>query len=172
MIRFLASKHILKTSTALFFLALTLPAIVTCSPLKTSNRLVLVEKVVDGDTIILSNGSMVRYLGIDTPEVRKRVGGNWVYNPEPFALESTKFDKMLVEGKEVFIEFDKEIYDRFGRLLAYVYINKVMVNETLLRQGFAELFSRNTNLKYYEKLKAAQEDARMHKRGIWRQDEV
>jgi len=60
-----------------------------------------VRNVVDGDTIELSNGRMVRYIGVDTPEVRRRSGNTWIYDPEPYALEAKEFNKKLVDRKVV-----------------------------------------------------------------------
>ena len=65
-----------------------------------------VQKVIDGDTIRLSDGRIIRYLGINAPELRKKVGDLWVYSPEPFAEEAARLNKKLVEGKKVRIEID------------------------------------------------------------------
>ena len=60
-----------------------------------------VRRVVDGDTIELMDGRLVRYIGIDAPEVRRREGERWVMDPEPFGLAATEANKRLVEGKWV-----------------------------------------------------------------------
>ena len=72
-----------------------------------------VQRVVDGDTIILNGGERVRLLGVDTPESvhpRKPV--------EYFALEASAFTKRTAEGKQVWLEFDQTRTDRYGRTLA------------------------------------------------------
>ena len=71
-----------------------------------------VKRVVDGDTIVLENGSVVRYVGITAPE-----------NNEPFEKEATEENKKLVEGKIVSLEYDNYKGDKFGRILAYVIVD-------------------------------------------------
>ncbi len=127
----------------------------------------LVEKVVDGDTIKLADGTSVRYIGVDTPEVRRRKGGGWVRDPEPFAEAATEANRVLVEGRNVELEADVEPHDRYGRKLAYVYVDGEMVNERLMRDGMAVLMTIPPNVKYIERFRAAQQEARAAKRGLW-----
>ncbi|MFH1305453.1 MAG: thermonuclease family protein [Candidatus Omnitrophota bacterium] len=127
----------------------------------------IVKKVIDGDTIELSNGSRVRYIGIDTPEVRKREGTGWKYAPEPYALKAKTENNELVAGKKVKLEFDAEKEDKYGRLLAYVYVDGKMVNAELLRRGCASVYMIPPNTKHLALLTAAQEEAKRAKRGIW-----
>lgn len=126
-----------------------------------------VAEVIDGDTIELSNGRHVRYLGIDTPEVRKRDGQGWKYAPESFAEEAKSFNRRLVSGKTVTIEFDRRREDKYGRWLGYVYVSGVMVNEEMLRSGFAVFTLYPPNSRYVDRLLAAQAEAQQAKRGIW-----
>lgn len=126
-----------------------------------------VESVVDGDTIVLSNGRSVRYLGIDTPEVRRREAGGWKYSPERFALEAKKTNEDLVSGQLVTLEFDRSKEDKYGRLLGYIYVQGKMVNEEMLRRGLAIFALYLPNGKYADKLISAQEEARRAKRGLW-----
>jgi len=72
-----------------------------CGRISTEGGFYSVYKVLDGDTIILTNARNVRYIGIDTPESRKRVRGEWVYDPEPYAVEAYNLNRRLVEGKKV-----------------------------------------------------------------------
>lgn len=95
----------------------------------------IVEEVIDGDTIKLSNGRLVRYIGVDTPEVRSKKGKRWNYNPQPYSLESKRFNEQLVEGERIKIENDKEKIDKYGRVLGYVY--PVVQNSTFKgKKGF------------------------------------
>ena len=90
-----------------------------------------VERVIDGDTLKLTNGERVRLIGIDTPESKpndkakrdsKRAGQD-IETITKMGQEATKFVKRLVtEGKEVKLEFDVQEKDKYGRLLAYVYV--------------------------------------------------
>ena len=129
-----------------------------------------VARVIDGDTIQLADGRLVRYIGIDTPEVRRRDGERWVFDPEPFAEAATGANKRLVEGKMVRLEYDVQSHDRFGRLLAYVYVGDAMVNEELIRLGYAQLLTIPPDVKYAERFRALVEEARRERRGLWRND--
>lgn len=129
--------------------------------------------MIDGDTIELSGGQLVRYIGVDTPEVRRRVGERWVEDPEPFGRAASETNRTLVEGRSVRLEYDVQTHDRFGRVLAYVYVEadagaERMVNEELLRQGMAQLLTIPPNVKYAERFRALAEEARRHQRGLWK----
>jgi len=131
-----------------------------------------VGRVVDGDTIILAEGPHVRYIGIDTPEPRRRDGGRWVDDPEPFAREATDANRRLVDGRRVRLEYDVETHDRYGRLLAYVYVagpdgRELFVNAELLRQGMAQQLTIPPNVKFAQEFRAIAAEARQAKRGLW-----
>ena len=94
-------------------------------------------------------------IGIDTAESVQD-------NPERITKEglvASNYTKSLLTGAEVFLEFDKEHYDRFGRTLAYVYIKGddgyVFINELLLNEGLADLMTIEPNTKYQELLEDA-----------------
>ncbi len=124
-------------------------------------------RVIDGDTVELAGGRLVRYLGIDTPEVRRRQGSGWVVDPEPFGVEASAFNRRLVEGRRVSLEYDAQTSDRFGRILAYVYVDDVMVNAELLRAGLAEPLIIPPNVEHSEEFRALAEEARREQRGLW-----
>jgi micrococcal nuclease len=132
----------------------------------------IVARVVDGDTVDLKNGKKVRYIGIDTPEVRKRIGGEWQYMPEPYAVEAKKFNDEMIRGKNVRLEFDAEKEDKYGRWLAYVYSGDKMVNAELLRRGYASLLTIPPNVKHIDLLVKAQKEAQENRRGIWKDYKV
>jgi micrococcal nuclease len=122
-----------------------------------------VERVIDGDTIKLSSGERVRYIGIDTPETK--------HPKKPvqyFGKEAYEANKKLVEGKKVRLEFDVQKRDRYGRLLAYVYVDDVFVNAWLVKNGFAYSYTYPPNIKYQELFVKLQKEARENKRGLWR----
>lgn len=127
----------------------------------------VVQQVIDGDTVRLADGRLVRYLGIDAPEARRRVGETWVVDPEPLADAATEANRRLVEGKRVRLEYDVQTHDRFGRLLAYVYVEERMVNEALLAAGYAQLLTIPPNVKHAKRFRAKLEEARREKRGLW-----
>jgi micrococcal nuclease len=87
---------------------------------------VTVAKVVDGDTIELTDGRRVRYIGINTPE-----------RDQPYYKEATEANRQLVAGKTLQLEFDAETFDQYGRTLAYIWMDGEMVNLAMLRNGFA-----------------------------------
>jgi len=114
-----------------------------------------VIRVIDGDTCILENGERVRYLGINAPEEKDAQ-----FN------EATQANNDLVTGKEVRLELQNPSRDRGGRLLAYVFVDQIFVNEELLRQGYAHI-QRPLRAKYRDRLLKAQEAARQEALGIW-----
>ncbi len=128
---------------------------------------VYVSRVIDGDTIKLSNGMYVRYIGIDTPEIRERKGNGWIYNPMPYSEDAKAFNQRLVGGRWVRLEFDVQKKDRYNRLLAYVYTGDKMVNMEMVRAGYAMIYTYPPNVKYTDRLLDAQRDAREHTRGLW-----
>jgi len=117
-----------------------------------------VSRIVDGDTVVLSTGERVRYIGMDTPEM----------NPlEPFAKEATEANRQLVEGKTVRLEKDISETDRYGRLLRYVWVDNMMVNLELVRRGLAEAHAYPPDVRYQALLEAAQVEAKLAGRGMW-----
>lgn len=97
-----------------------------------------VQRVIDGDTLLLASGARVRLIGADAPEMFFLDG-----QPEPFAEQATRFTQQFVESGsgEVRLEFDGPRKDRYGRFLATVWVGDRMLNEELLRAGLAELRS-------------------------------
>ena len=86
----------------------------------------------------------------------------------PFGLEARAFNAGLVEGKAVRLEYDRERYDRYGRLLAYLFLPEgAMVNLVVVQQGLARVYSQAPNLRYQEALNAAQQEAMAAGRGLW-----
>lgn len=134
----------------------------------TPSAALVVERVIDGDTVELRDGRTVRYIGVDTPEVRRRRGGVWVREPEPYALEATEANRRLVEGKTVRLEFDVQPTDRYGRTLAYLYVGDLFVNAELVRQGYAVPLTIPPNVKYADLFLEVAREAREAQRGLWR----
>jgi micrococcal nuclease len=127
----------------------------TCGPTSAS-----VAQVTDGDTIELANGEKVRYLGVDTPETYGQVD---CYGPEAKA-----FNRDLVEGKPVELEYDAECRDMYGRLLAYVKVNGQMVNRVLLERGYARVLIIPPNgEKYEQEFRDLEAAARNGAVGLW-----
>ncbi|MEC4677145.1 MAG: thermonuclease family protein [Nitrospirota bacterium] len=128
----------------------------------------VVIKVIDGDTVRLKDGTLLVYLGIDAPELKRKVDNVWVYDPEPYAEEAAKFNKAMVEGKKVIVEIDPvKKHDRFGRLMAYVYVDKVLAAEELLRNGLAKADSPSLLMKHRIRFWSLEEMAWTGKKGLW-----
>jgi len=123
----------------------------------------VVERAVDGDTVVLVGGERVRYIGVDTPELhhpRKPV--------QPYAREAMEFNRRLVEGKKVRLELDVEPRDKYGRTLAYVFLEDGrFVNAELLKEGYAQLLTIPPNVRYADLFVGLQKQAREAKRGLW-----
>lgn len=124
-----------------------------------------VVEVVDGDTIKVEIGGrqyILRYIGVDTPETR---------HPdrpvEPYGLEATAANERLVAGKVVYLEKDVSETDRYGRLLRYVWVDGLMVNEELVRQGYARVSTFPPDVKYAERFLELEREAREAGRGLW-----
>jgi len=73
----------------------------------------------------------------------------------------------LIEGKDIRLEFDIEKYDKYNRLLAYVYVDDIFVNATLVERGLAEVMTVPPNVRHRRHFQQLQEKARKSKRGIW-----
>jgi len=125
----------------------------------------IVVRVVDGDTIDVEIGGetvRVRYIGVDTPETvdpRRPVGC--------YGQEASARNRALIEGRAVELEKDVSETDAFGRLLRYVYVDGTMVNETLVREGYAVVSTFPPDVKYADHFLAAQQEARATGRGLW-----
>lgn len=122
-----------------------------------------VDYVFDGDTIKLDNGTTVRYLGVNAPEIKHKE------NPEePFGNEAREENRTLVGKKKVRLEFDKEQKDQYGRLLAYVYLEDGrMVNRLLIEKGLAWALFYRPNIRYERAFSEAQTKAISENKGIW-----
>jgi len=119
----------------------------------------LVKWVIDGDTIVLESGEKVRYLGIDTPEMTSN---------QVWAKEAWEYNRKLVGGKRVYLEYDQIKRDRYNRLLAFVWVGKEMVNKKLVRKGLAYVYYIFPNEKHANQLVRAQDEAMRDKVGLWR----
>ena len=135
---------------------------------------VFVRRVVDGDTIELASSEKVRYIGVDTPEMRKKVGHRWITVNEPYAKEALEFNRGLVEGKWKHLELDREDRDRYGRLLYYVFIKRkgsedlTLVNAEIIRAGLGRVLLHPPNIRYADLFYALQKEAQGRKIGIWK----
>lgn len=121
------------------------------------------DYVYDGDTIVLKNGDHIRFLGLNTPEIKSHFRDG-----EPGGLRAKSWLKQKLGKGPVYLEFDQQRHDKYHRLLAYCFTaDGEFVNQSLLRQGLAMLSIRPPDLRYTQQLVQAQTKAIRHKLGIW-----
>lgn len=126
-------------------------------------RLYQVDKVYDGDTIILEGGKHIRLLGVNTPEIQSRVRSE-----EPGGVAAKEWLQALLRDGKVYLEFDEEKKDKYKRQLAYVFLpNGKQINAALLENGLGMLNIIPPNLRYAEKLAQAQQHAEKKRLGVW-----
>lgn len=125
-----------------------------------------VIKVIDGDTIQISGGEKVRYIGIDTPELNGEKYGR-IKKPECYAREASLKNREFVYGKTIGLQRDQTDRDKYGRLLRYVYVDDVRINDELVRSGHAKAFIFGDDRKYAEEIIAAEAEAREETVGMW-----
>ena len=123
------------------------------------------SRAVDGDTIIVNidgKKERVRLIGVDTPETKhpkKPV--------EYYGKEASAFTKQRVEGKKVRLEYDQQRRDKYGRLLAYVYLeDATFLNAEIIKQGYGFAYTRFP-FKYLDDFREYEKEARENKRGLW-----
>lgn len=151
---------------SIFLLSIILLISAACSQKPANQMAATVMNVVDGDTLDVSfynKEERVRLLLVDTPETKhpsKPV--------QPFGPEASQFAKETLEGKEVTIELDVSERDKYGRLLAYVWIDGKMFNEMLLEKGLARVaYVYAPNTKYVDQFYEIQKQAQKQGVGIW-----
>ncbi|MDH4231144.1 MAG: thermonuclease family protein [Nitrospirota bacterium] len=133
---------------------------------KGSGNTVWVEKIYDGDTIggvVDSRFEKIRLIGIDTPEMEQR----------PWGRKARKCLKSLLAATDakILLEYDVERRDKYGRILGYIWMRDGrLINEELLKEGFAVLLTIPPNVKYEKRFRVAQRRARESKTGIWGKD--
>lgn len=154
------------------------------------------RNVYDGDTLTLEDGSRVRLLGIDTPELKEK---------QPFALEAKEYTKKYCHGKDIWLTFQEtggmendKNKDHYKRLLAFIWVplsdnnnndgikrgkipqqssaddsnssQWICINEGLIASGLAHAYSPSKSKKVHnhDKLLGLQKLARLHKLGQWK----
>ncbi|CAH0120425.1 SPbeta prophage-derived endonuclease YokF [Paenibacillus sp. CECT 9249] len=149
-------------------LAVMLAVIAGCSQDNRQSGMIdaKIVRVVDGDTMEVSfqgKKEKLRLLLVDTPETvhpNKPV--------EPFGSEASQFAKETLEGQNVKLELDVSERDKYGRLLAYLWIGDRMFNEMLLEEGLARVaYVYPPNVKYVDRFREIQKEAQLAELGIW-----
>ena len=142
--------------------ALTMLIFIFCCSVASASDYFYVKRVVDGDTIVLENDERVRLIGVDTPET--------VHPQKPveyFGKEASAFTKKLCEGKSVRLEYDWQRKDKYGRTLAYVYLEDgTFVNAEIIKQGYGHAYTQFP-FKYLEEFRSYERSARENGVGLW-----
>jgi micrococcal nuclease len=131
-------------------------------PRPSTRGLAKVVAVLDGDTIIISGGEKVRYAGLNTPETHHPDK-----LPQYCGQEAFEANRRLVAGKTVRLEFDERRRDKYGRLLAYVYVDSLFVNAELISQGYAQVSTYKDNQRHHLEFARLQQSAIAARRGMW-----
>lgn len=126
-----------------------------------SARDTVVRKIIDGNTVQLESGEIIKYIGVAAPEMNRKEG------PEFYARQAVNYNKKLVFMKKVRLEFDAKRKDEKGNMLAYVFVKKTLVNAELIRNGCARAEVTPPNLRYRDTLLDAQKRAMAEDKGIW-----
>lgn len=128
-----------------------------------------VRRVVDGDTVELTNGQKVRMLNIDTPETVKANTPVMCYG-----LEASNFTKKLLTDKMVQLTYDKEPNDQYGRGLRFIFLDGVdtsnvenSINAELVKNGFAKMVVYKPNNTYANEFQDWENEAKEKKLGVW-----
>lgn len=138
-------------------LCLALPSSIATQPLR---QLCLVKSVHDGDTLRCTDGTKVRFLLIDTPELSQ----------PPFGKAAGDRLRQIALGKNVWLEFDIARTDRYGRTLAYAWtrpMGGVMLNQYMASAGLALVLSYPPNIRYIDQIRLSVDSARLARRGLW-----
>jgi micrococcal nuclease len=160
------------------------------APDKTQLLEAKVTNIVDGDTadVLLTNGKQerIRFILVNSPESK----GDYEDAPQPFSIEASEFTKSILTDRKVWIEKGIEARDEYGRLLVYVWLDQVVLNEEvknedgetvlvaeslgfvtlnelLLREGLAQVAIFPPNTKYVDEFEEVQKVAKKAKKGIW-----
>lgn len=118
----------------------------------------IAQRVIDGDTVTLRDSTIVRYQGINAPD-----------STEPLYKEATEANKKLVENKKVTLQYDAYTSDRFGRILAYVFVDDKNISVELVKLGLAKvnIIADRRKLIYQDELLEAEQEAKNKKLGVW-----
>jgi micrococcal nuclease len=172
-------KHIREIALVLLAAACSSPAVSTASPQRsatppasaasvagrTPGRSAVVTRTVDGDTIYVRYRGReidVRLIGIDTPETVDPSQPVGCYGPQ-----ASHFTERMLTGQSIQLEFDVERHDRYGRVLAYVWLRDRLFDRRLVAQGYAVVSTYPPNVRYEPRFEAAQAVAMRDDRGLW-----
>lgn len=126
-----------------------------------TSELVKVTRLIDGDTIEIEGGKRVRLIGMDTPEINK------TGETGCFGKEAADYATKLLNGQLIKMEKDISEVDRYNRLLRYIYLGETMINDKLVRDGYARVYTYPPDVKYKDKFLESEKYARENDLGLW-----
>jgi len=136
-----------------------------------------VVRVVDGDTLVVrldGDDVRVRLIGIDTPELHdspkleRQLRRGWDRNTiRKLGQRAYLFAEARLDGRRARLELDAQTHDDYGRLLAYVWVDEVLINAELLRHGHARTLSIPPNVRHARRFADLERAARADGRGLW-----
>jgi micrococcal nuclease len=129
-----------------------------------------VTRVVAGDTVYAEVGGrleVIRYLGVNSPLIEHPTRG-----ADAYADAVREINRQLVEGRWIRLGFDDQPRDRYGRLLAYVWVGNLFVNAAMIHYGYGEAAASTTSTRYGEYFRTLEVGARQDARGLWRDPEA
>jgi len=135
-----------------------------------------VSRVIDGDTLVLSDRTKVRLIGIDTPEYHpsRKLNLDAERTMQDKATiralgkKSSRFTESLVLGKKVTLKYDRQKKDKYRRTLAYVYLqDRTFVNLKIIKEGYANAYTKYP-FKYSSEFVNAEKQARRKRVGLWK----
>lgn len=118
----------------------------------------IITHVIDGDTVVTKEGTKIRLIGIDTPETGKC-----------YSDIATEYMSRLVLNKHVQIKTDVQMWDKYNRLLGYIWTDSdILANEHLVISGHAKVMTIEPNTKHAKLLNDAQRYAVIKDVGLWK----
>lgn len=131
-----------------------------------AERMAVVKYVIDGDTLDTEDGERIRFLGLDTPEIKKRADDP---PDEPWGRDAANFVHLfLPAGTEIGLAFEPAAREgAYGRTLAYILVDGELLNSILLKEGYAEYADYGMEMRHGEYLKRMEGQARVYGKGIW-----
>ena len=151
-----------------------------CQPfakyLEAKDEFSYVSRVVDGDTLKLSDGRRIRLIGVDTPELHysekllrdARKSHTDIKTIQAMGQKASDFTKKLCEARKVRLEMDAGRFDRYGRTLAYVYLEDgTFVNAKILEEGYGQVMTVPPNVKNADYFLKMEKEARQNRKGLW-----
>lgn len=121
---------------------------------------ITLSNCIDGDTARFETIGKVRFLYIDTPELQP--------TPEPLAIEAAEFTcALLMKASSIYIEYDGRREDDYGRVLGWIWVDDVLLQEAIVKAGYVDYFYNYDNVKYKRRIDAAYQEAKQARVGLF-----